>query len=483
MKKIYLIAILFPLLLVSCEDFLDVNKDPNNPVEVTPNLVLPVGQVYTAKTLQEDRGVSHLGNMLMCNYSEAYGFSWYGDEFQYLVNTTFYDDLFDDAFAEALKQYADLDDLDAEYAYYTAIGKIMKAYHFQMLVDLFGDIPYSDALQRGGNATPTYDDAETIYSDLLVQLTDAIAMIKAADLDPSVTAVGVDDVMFGGDMAEWIRFANTLKVRILTRASDVWAAATITAELATIAAEGSGYITDDVLVQPGYLNETDKQNTMWADLGMDVGGNVTLSNDATCATQYIVDLLAANNDPRIDFIYEEPATGHLGVRQGSGAPDTHAADFVSNIGPGILKAPTMGANIFTLAESYFNQAELAFKAFGGDAEALYDLGVTASFDYLGAAGAAAYLAQPLAYVNYALSPNKLQAIITQKWFATNGITAEQSWFDYSRTGYPLGVPVSLLATSADRPVRLWYPSSEITGNTLNVPAQHDAFTDKIFWGN
>jgi len=286
--------------------------------------------------------------------------------------------------------------------------------------------------------------------------------------------------MFGGDMDQWKKFANTVKLRILVRMSDV---EDITSEMAVIAAEGSGYITSDVMVQPGYINEEDKQNPYWEGLGYSVDGNVQMNNDATCATQYIIDFLTTTNDPRIDFMYEKPATGHLGVNQGSNPGDDHNAKLVSNIGPGHLKAATMGAVIFTLAESNFNQAEAALKGFGGDAEALYNAGVEASFAYLGAGSATTYLSQSFTNISYANSTDKLEAIITQKWLALNGIDAIQSWFDYNRTGYPKNLPVSELSVKSDRPVRLAYPSSEVTGNPKNIPAQPDVFTSKIFWAN
>lgn len=484
-KKLFILTILVALLSVSCDDFLDVNTDPNNPTVVSPDLVLPVGQVYTAKVMQQDRGINHLGNMMMYNWSETYGFSWYGDEFRYNVTSVFYDQLFDDTYSSTLKQYQDLTDLGEDYGHYKGIAAIMKAFHFQLMVDFYGDIPYSEALLRGANPTPAYDDAATIYEDLLVQLEDAITMIKAADALSTSVEPGADDAMFGGNSTSWIQFANTLKIRILTRASDVWPAATIAAEVATINAEGSGFIGDDVAVQPGFVNEESKQNWYWAELGWKVDGTVVLSNDATCATQWILDYLNGLNDPRINFMYEEPATGHLGVDQGLNVGDEYGADFVSNIGPGHLKAADMEAVIFTLAEHHFNMAELAFKGFAvpGDAETHFNLGIQASFDYLGAGSSASYISQSTPNVNFANSPNKIEAIITQKWLATNGITAEQSWFDYSRTGYPAGLPVSNLASTPDRPVRLAYPASEITANTANVPAQPDVFNTKIFWAN
>ncbi|VAX36595.1 Cell surface glycan-binding lipoprotein, utilization system for glycans and polysaccharides (PUL), SusD family [hydrothermal vent metagenome] len=491
MKKYLIINILIVGLLTGCNDLLDVNTDPNNPVTVTPALILPVAQNYTARYIQTDRSVSHLGNMMMYNWSESAGFSWYNDEFLYLVTTTFYSRVFDNAYIDALKQYSALDNLGEEYNNYVAISKIMKSYHFQLLVDFYGDIPYSEALGRSENSTPKYDGGEEVYLDLIVQLNEAIALINAAAADAASEVPDSDDIMFGGNMTQWKQFANTIKARILNRYSGVASASYISGELANIVSEGSGYITSDVQVQPGYANETDQQNPFWEDFGASVDGTNTLSGDATCATDYILDYYTYLNDPRIDYIYEEPATGHLGVPQGiTSDPDTQGPSMVSNIGPGILIGSNQGASIFTVAESFFNQAELALNGFGGDPETLYNSGVIASFSYLGTSGVATYLAQtqdvnllPLENVNYIVASNKLEAIITQKWIALNGITAEQSWFDYSRTGYPSNLPISVQATTSDRPVRLMYPASEVGGNTANVRPQKNPFTDKIFWAN
>jgi hypothetical protein len=114
---------------------------------------------------------------------------------------------------------------------------------------------------------------------------------------------------------------------------------------------------------------------------------------------------------------------------------------------------------------------------------MYESGITASFDYLGASGASAYYAQDIATVGWAASSNKLEAIIVQKWLGVMGINALQSWFDFNRTGYPSDVPMSLLSTKPNRPVRLSYPSSELTANSNNLPTQQDVFSSKIFWAN
>ncbi len=500
MKNTIKFAILlaaFGLLTASCEEWLDVNTDPNNPTKVTPNLVLPVAQYYTAYVIQYSRYYNTLGNMLMYNWSQSDGFSWYTDEFKYNVTSSFYRLIFETSYSSTLKQYAILDQLEDGYDYYKAIGKIMKAYHFQLLVDAYGDVPYSEALGRSEEATPKYDDAEEIYEDLIVQLTDAIATIKNANEDNQLLVPGDDDAMFGGDMSDWVKFANTVKLRILVRQSDLSSKASyIQTQIAAINSEGSGYITADVGVNPGFQDKiAGKQNLIWDYFGWNSSGTETMDNRATCATDYVINVLTSFSDPRIDRIYETPATGHLGVPQGlldydTPVVDAYMPEFVSNIGPGILKSSTQDAIIFTLAESYFNQAEAANKGFitvadGG--QQLYESGITASFQYLGLSGsqAAAYYSQVKDLVGWNSSTNKVEAIITQKWIAVNGITAEQSWFDYNRTGFPKDIPIPLnYSKSDDRPVRLFYPASEYSSNGENVPSQNNptaAFTDKIFW--
>jgi hypothetical protein len=496
MKNIIKFAILLIVLglAAACsEDYLDVNVDPNNPTSVTPDLVLPVAQLYTARIVQGDRRLNHLGNMMMYNWSQSDGFSWYSDEFKYLVTSSFYDEFFEDSYSTALKQYQVLDKLEGKYDYYKAISKIMKAFHFQLLVDCYGDIPYKEALGRSLNATPKYDNAQEVYDSLIVSLTGAIDIIDNAT---DQVAPGSDDAMFGGDMLKWKQFANSVKLRILVRESDIAAKSSyIQDEIDAIIAEGSGFSEADVEINPGYIAESSgQQNVIWDFMGWDYTGAQTMTSKATCATDYILTYLTNNNDPRIDYLYEKPSTGHLGVPQGlldydTPVVDAYMPEFVSNVGPGILKSATQGSVIFSLAENYFNQAEAANKGYiavADDGQALYESGITASFEFLGlsATDAEDYYTQLKDLVGWTSSSNKLQAIITQKWQAVNGITAEQSWFDYSRTGYPLGLPISLLASTPDRPVRLFYVASELSSNGANVPKpQPNAFTAKIFWGN
>ncbi|MGA9588400.1 MAG: SusD/RagB family nutrient-binding outer membrane lipoprotein, partial [Salegentibacter sp.] len=120
------------------------------------------------------------------------------------------------------------------------------------------------------------------------------------------------------------------------------------------------------------------------------------------------------------------------------------------------------------------------------AKDLYQQGIEASFKYLGVEDAATaaqnYYTQPLENVSWDASPNKIEAIITQKWIALNGTSSIESWMEWVRTGYPSGLPTS---TDSDgvRPVRLLYPTSEYSTNSDNVPATStdDAFNNPPFW--
>ncbi|HLR24427.1 MAG TPA: SusD/RagB family nutrient-binding outer membrane lipoprotein [Fodinibius sp.] len=519
--KISILLIAVGLLAVSCDNFLDVNDDPNNPSEVTPDLVLPTGLNYTAEYVQQDRRLNHLGNMMMFNFGEAQGFNWYRDEFRYAVNSTFYDNLFDDAYSSALKQYKVLANLEGDNGYYRAIGMIMQAYHFQILVDLYGSVPYSEALKRGENANPVYDNPEEIYKDLLNRLSGAISTIDSTASTSSAVEVGEDDTVFDGDMAKWKQFANTLKVRILSRYADVGDPAFINGELTKIQNSGDGYIEDlAVKINPGYLKEEeDKQNPYWNDLGKDASGNETLSYKATAATQFVVEYLQGTKDPRLGYIFEKPEENeYRGVNQGAPNDDksVYAPPLVSNLNlyGGVLKGPTMGSVIMTKAEHELNLAALAEKGLNvqGTVEEHYKAGIEASFKYLLDAGdteqsdladvdadsaANAYISRQAVWSG---AENAMDAIMTQKWIATMGINAAQAWFDYNRTGYPSAQPVGAGAARAsatgfpmsesdavsgrnDRPVRLYYPQSEATRNSANLPSQPDVFTAKIFWAN
>ena len=217
MKRIKLILPLIALALFSCDNYLDVNDSPNNPLasQITPNLSISAAQTASYSTLT--RRMNEVGNVFMNNWgANVNSFTGgYAEEFGITMSNNFYEDIWNSVYRNTYEYSKIINYPSADYDNHKAIAKILKSFYFQYLVDLYGDVPYSQAHLGALNTTPAYDDDQAIYRDLIVQLDDAINMINNA---PSTTvAVGSEDVILQGDMNGWIRFANTLKLRILLR--------------------------------------------------------------------------------------------------------------------------------------------------------------------------------------------------------------------------------------------------------------------------
>ena len=218
MKRIKLfLPIIAGFTLFSCSDYLDVNTSPNSPneIQVTPNLSLAAAQSDSYRVIAQR--MNEYGNVFMNNWgANINSFTGgYAEEFGITVSNNFYDDIWNTTYLNMGEYTKIINHPSTIHDNHKAIAKILKSYYFQYIVDLYGDVPYSQAFQGIDNLTPGYDDDQAIYRDLIVQLDSAIDMINNA---PSTTiAVGSEDVMLSGNMNNWIKVANTLKLRILLR--------------------------------------------------------------------------------------------------------------------------------------------------------------------------------------------------------------------------------------------------------------------------
>jgi hypothetical protein len=505
--------------LSSCSDYLDINTNPNQATSAQPLLVLPQAIVGSAAVSSQFNGYgAHFGGYM----ANAGGFSGFGNLFNYQlvpgdhnalwVNT--YDNLND------YKYVIDETEGDDTQAYANAAANIMVAYNYQKLVDAFGDVPYTEALQNNANLTPKYDDAATIYQDLVARLDKSIALIDAAKFPLSLNSSS--DPMFGGDMTKWKKFANTIKLKLLIRVSGVASLSSfVTTNFAAIDKE-LGFLTDDAIVNPGYVK--DKPNPLWNAWGYTNTG--ALANTSRIPTEYAFGFYKGQkltDSGRGEVIYKNFATNtpvnQLGDEVDAPTIITNystwytgtfsSASSISN-SLGVLKGPSQGQVIMLLAESEFLQAEARLKAFlTGDYIANFNAGIVASFRYLYkdvtnvvsasknvATDVAGYKSDNaesfLVNIKLATTPaQRLEAIITQKWIAVNMINSEEGYNEFRRTGYPRTVPngdgyeniASLLSTStrADKlPSRILYPASEQSYNSANYRAINQ-FTDLIFW--
>jgi hypothetical protein len=244
---------------------------------------------------------------------------------------------------------------------------------------------------------------------------------------------------------------------------------------------------DNVTINPGYSTNVNQQNG-FASLFLNTNDETKNNYSSTGATKYTINYLSATNDLRIGRIYSQTSSGAIlynGHQQGD-VLDTSTNYPVSHVGPGLLMDSSQDGIVFTAAESLLLQAEAVQRGFlTGSAQGLYESAITESFKLLGltASDASTYYGQSINLVGWNGSANKIEAIINQKWIALNGINGGESWIERTRTGFPAHVPLSTVAPGTSRPIRLLYPSSEIAGNTANVPPQTEAeaFTSKIFW--
>ncbi|MFI5185284.1 MAG: SusD/RagB family nutrient-binding outer membrane lipoprotein [Chitinophagales bacterium] len=402
---------------------------------------------------------------------------------------------------------------------YRDIANILECICFKNLVDLYNDIPYSQALKASQNFYPVYDPGSDIYDSLTAKLDIAIADIHANLNNAAIILPTNDDVMFGGDMKEWLRFANTIKLRLLVNESNV------STKQSYIATEinntfSYGYLNTDALVNPGY--NPSQPGNIWAAFGVGPSGNLNAGVGEFGANQAAIDFYVSTQDSRLSYFYTprnikptSPAfylpilppdfTDFAGNYCGSQSTITGGS---SDIGPGILKGPAQSAVMMTAAESYFIQAEATVRGWlpGGNASAqlLYQDGIVSSYEYLGVGGntaaadsyAAAYYSQNLPFVAFPLgasSDSLVHTILTQKWAALNSINVVEPYNDWRRTfnssmnsGYPI-VPVSNSPTNTQThmPFRYYYPLEELTSNNAAWSAGGgslvDPFASKIFW--
>jgi hypothetical protein len=486
--------------LASCgKEYLDVNTDPNNPTSASPDLVLPNALLATA-SLQTHH---QIGAFWSGQWSPTGSVSGFQTEKTYTVAADFGQGIWNSKY-DNLNDYQYIEDRATELKLpaYVGIAKVMKAFNFQILVDTYGNIPYTEALKGTSVIRPKYDQAQAIYEDLIKQLDAAVVELNkpvAAD-NPSP---GSADIVFKGDLKKWVRFANTLKLRMLLRQTNVAGReAYIKGEIAKISGGflGAG---EDVLADPGFLKTAGKMNPFYETYGFTAADTKSGNKDFYTYSDFYITTLRSFSDTtrlrRLAYLPEDAAfrTQYRGVPFGEGN-DTYTAPKISAFGPAFLPrlvGTSLTQNtdqykraqpIMLASEGFFLQAEAVQRGYlSGDAKDLYQKGIVESFRYLGtpnpAADAAVYYNQPIANVNWDASTDKIRAIITQKWIANTNVNGFESWAEFRRTGYP-NVPLSTRAQGTQHPMRLLYPNNELGTNAENVRAQGDitAFT-KLFW--
>jgi hypothetical protein len=512
MKKIKNIFMLSLLAVVfatsSCSDFLDVNKDPNRVTDdnVTPDLIFTNAET-TVGQRQATRFV--FLNNWMGYWSRSGTFIVEQEETTYKVANTFPETNWDQAYNILFDLYqAKTKAIVAKDSVLTGASIVLSVKLWQETVDQFGAVPYSQAFDYVKYPRPAYDKATDIYADLLVQLDNAITYLNA--VNPKST-FAKPDVIFarGGDLAtavgNWKKLANTIKLRIYLRQAEKGFVPSA-AQLSKIAADGGLLgVDENVAVNPGYTNSTDKQSPFYAAFGLTTAGAAATTNNKP--NNYFVKIILGNADPRLSRFFASPIAGTDYGSVGGNKTPGGATIVGTEIGPGLAGSASQDQWILPAFESLFFQAEASARGWSVSSlatDSLFKLAVRQSFKWLGAGTAITKtkltkvgVADSLAteYLKNDLKANwvnsggsatsQIKFIAYQKYIALCGIDAVESWSDLRRG--VLVLPAGYLSNNAVRaaglPNVLPYPQTEITTNSANLPARDkDAiFTEKLFW--
>ncbi|HEY2726536.1 MAG TPA: SusD/RagB family nutrient-binding outer membrane lipoprotein [Parafilimonas sp.] len=498
----YLIIILFAgFALAGCsKEYLDVNNDPNRVTgnNITAELIFPQAEVAVG-----DRAVGGNAANQGAKTPLQFAYNWIGymaangsfsreyTETSYNIDFTFgeglwtadYDVLFD-LYQSKIKGIAEGDSALA------GAAMVLSAKLFQELVDSYGDIPYTQAFQSDNYTHPAYDKAEDIYADLLNSLDTAITYLNTTALSSFANA----DVINHGNTDLWIKFANTLRLRLLIRQSQVSGfnpAPTISKIENDGGVLGAG---ESISVNPGYTNDVNKQSPFYANYGYTPAGSPATTS--WNANAYIINILSSNNDPRISRFFTPVGSTYVGDYYGDEQQNIPGFANSSYFGPGLIASPTQDQWIYPSFESMFLQAEAIARGWmPGDAKSAYEAAVTESFVWLGVPDAENAAADYMANSTIANWDNagttvasQVDFIVFQKYIADCCIDPLESWTDQRRlhflpTGLSNYISANTSKISNTLPVRLLYPQTEYTTNSESVLKEGtiNQFTSKIFW--
>jgi hypothetical protein len=470
------------------KDFEEINTNPNEPTAVSTGFLLTAAQ----KRIMDEYYDSFWGSRRGMQLSQYWSSNQYSNESRYQFRTETTNGAWRDFYAGPLQDLQTIIDLNTNSpedvvgyganANQIAVASLLQAWVFQHLTDAFGAIPMSEALQKGPNPnTPAYDSQEQVYNQLIATINDALSSIDAGAAGPQ------GDAIFGGDMAMWTKFGNTLKLRVGIRMADVNPSAAQAAVESAIANGADGIIaTNEDNAIFAYLSGAPNNNP--------INEDYKTRNDFA-ASNTMVDYLAGLNDPRLGVYFSPREEDGTFVGEVYGLSEENAAltpnTAVSQRGAAILAADMPGI-FLDAASTHFILAEAAERGWGSllTAAEHYSAGVALSMQFWGISDEAAildYLAQ--ADVAYDTAPGDWKAKIgAQKWIALY-MQGYEAWAEYRRLDFGILQACADGALQGDGgvPSRFQYPLDEQTLNnaswTAGVAANggDDEMSTKLWW--
>jgi hypothetical protein len=488
-KSIIFAGLLVIIAGTSCKKgYLDINEDPNRATDKNIRAELLFPQAAHGVGARLASGNFRFLNSWMGYFAQAGDYSILQDETSYSIDFTFGDPLWQNHYDALFDLYlTKVKALEVQDSVLAGCSMILSARLYQDLVDIYGNVPYSQAFQTLTYQQPAYDKGQDVYNALQKSLDTAITYLQTHPTE-NFDAV---DIVNGGDTDLWIKFANTLKLRLLIHQSQI-GGLNPAAEITKIINNGGVlHAGEDIDVNPGYVDENNKQSPFYANYGNTPTGSD--ANPSTRANDYLLNILGSYDDARIERFYSPVGTSFVGDVYGKVEGNPTGASS-SRIGPGLAGSAKQDAWIFPAFESMFLEAEAIARGWmPGDVQTAYEAAVTENFVWLGVEDAADWANEYLTTADIAMWSNagasvndRVKFIAFQKYIALAGIDPTEAWTDLRRlnmmpdNGYISANPSKISNTL---PVRLLYPQSEYTANGDNVRTQGtiNQFTSKIFW--
>lgn len=462
-------ALLFASLFMGCtKDFKETNTDPNNVTAVPTSYLM----TYAQRSILSNRF-----NTTGLLYSQLFSETQYTNTSRYETDEASFNGYYTGPLAN-LQQIITLntdEDTKADAAAsganvnQIAIARILKVYTFQLVTDMWGEMPYSDALLGQEAFTPTYDTQDAIYADFVKELTEAAAQID-------VNAAGMEgDIIFAGDMEAWKKFAYSLKARVGIRMTEVDPA---TAQSVVTSALSGAFKSNSDNALYSYLPDAANWNPYYDHF---------LTRTDYAISEPLVNYMAAINDPRLPIYADPNAAGEIvGMPFGLTNEDAGSITNAEISFPGIaVRSANSPGILLTYSEILFIKAEAAARGWiSDDAATVYKEAITASMEFWGvdAASIEAYLAQPEVAFD---ATNYRKSIGEQKWVSLY-MDGEESWSEWRRLDYPELVPAPAAVEGKDIPRRRAYTQDEYDLNNTNVEAAvarqgADVMSTRIWW--
>ncbi|WP_243347013.1 SusD/RagB family nutrient-binding outer membrane lipoprotein [Parabacteroides sp. FAFU027] len=453
----YLLVLISTFSLLGCSDkFWDINTDPNNPSVVTPALALPSGISGSVFVIG---GYYHaLGSFWTQQYAQAPAASQWLEWESYNLTDDDFDRQFTTMYSGALTdlQYVREQAKNSSSWPYYSIATLVQAYDFQVLADLYDQIPFTEALKGSTILQPKYDKGALVYDSLFARIDDAISR----NLTNVPASLETSDVLLGGDMDAWIAFGNTLKLKMYLRYVNVDPNKYKSQIIALL--NENNFLTKDVRFTAFKAQETG-YNPFYNTFVDRLAGNIV-------ANKTLVNYLENNNDPRLQKFFNASVTGSIYASVATGESKTLLGTINNYATPNIGQIDPV--YLFTKEEVLFMiaEAQARYKT-SAEAQATYLKGIKASLSRYGL---------PEDTVSY--SYNGIKSIIEQKWIAATNLRAIEAYFDFNRTGYPDFFSTSLTSVLSGnaRPKRLFFPATERKTNA-NTP-DRVPLTEKVWWG-